>query len=42
MKKKEISDMVKGLIQKRIDDIRSGEFKKQLKNKKLNNTALGA
>ena len=27
MKKKEISDMVKGLIRQRMEDIKSGEFK---------------
>ena len=36
MKKKEISDMVQGLIQQRINDIKSGEFKKQLRQKKCN------
>ena len=42
MKKSEISEMVKGLIQKRIDDIKSGEFKKQLKAKKNKCEKIGA
>ena len=42
MKKGEISDMVKNIIQKRIDDIKSGEFKRQLKAKKNNCEKKGA